>query len=89
MAVIVSFYKDETDDLLRSNPGFVSRMPYEIRIDNNSKEQLSQPFFLADRLGMFVVEGNYLWNTMKLVRDEYAPQKKPAKESAESEQGMK
>ena len=44
---------------------------------------------IADRLGMLAVEGNYLWNIMKLVRDEYAPEKKPTKESAESEQGMK
>ena len=46
MVVIMAGYKDEMDDLLRSNPGFVSRMPYEIRFDNYSKEQLSQIFFL-------------------------------------------
>lgn len=46
MVVIMAGYKDEMDDLLRSNPGFVSRMPYEIRFDNYSKEQLSQIFFM-------------------------------------------
>ena len=45
MVIIMAGYKDEMDDLLRSNPGFVSRMPYEIRFDNYSKEQLAQIFF--------------------------------------------
>lgn len=46
MIVIMAGYKDEMDELLRSNPGFVSRMPYEIRFDNYTKDQLSQIFFM-------------------------------------------
>lgn len=57
MVVIMAGYKDEMDDLLRSNPGFVSRMPYEIRFENYSREQLSQIFFMyASRDFVYGVE---------------------------------
>lgn len=50
MIIIMAGYKDEMDDLLRMNPGFVSRMPYEIKFENYSKEELAQIFFkLASR----------------------------------------
>lgn len=57
MVVIMAGYKDEMDDLLRSNPGFVSRMPYEIKFENYSKEQLAQIFFMeASRDFIYGVE---------------------------------
>ena len=45
MVVIMAGYKDDIDDLMRSNPGLVQRMPYEINFPNYTREQLSEIFF--------------------------------------------
>ena len=49
MVVIMAGYKDEIDDLMRSNPGLVQRMPYEIHFPNYTREQLSEIFFALAR----------------------------------------
>ena len=49
MVVIMAGYKDEIDELMRSNPGLVQRMPYEIRFPNYTREQLSEIFFALAR----------------------------------------
>ena len=49
MVVIMAGYKDEIDDLMRSNPGLVQRMPYEINFPNYTREQLSEIFFAQAR----------------------------------------
>ena len=49
MVVIMAGYKNEIDDLMRSNPGLVQRMPYEINFPNYTREQLSEIFFAQAR----------------------------------------
>ena len=49
MVVIMAGYKDDIDDLMRSNPGLVQRMPYEINFPNYTREQLSEIFFAQAR----------------------------------------
>ncbi len=49
MVVIMAGYKDEIDELMRSNPGLVQRMPYEITFPNYTREQLSEIFFAQAR----------------------------------------
>ena len=49
MVVIMAGYKDEIDDLMRSNTGLVQRMPYEINFPNYTREQLSEIFFAQAR----------------------------------------
>lgn len=49
MVVIMAGYKHDIDDLMRSNPGLVQRMPYEIRFPNYTREQLSEIFFAQAR----------------------------------------
>ncbi len=49
MVVIMAGYKNDIDDLMRSNPGLVQRMPYEINFPNYTREQLSEIFFAQAR----------------------------------------
>ncbi len=51
MVVIMAGYTDEMDMLMTANPGFRSRMPYEIVFDNYTKEELFSIFMnmLEDR----------------------------------------
>lgn len=49
MVVIMAGYKKDIDDLMRSNPGLVQRMPYEINFPNYTREQLSEIFFAQAR----------------------------------------
>ena len=49
MVVIMAGYKDNVDELMRSNPGLVQRMPYEINFPNYTREQLSEIFFAQAR----------------------------------------
>ena len=49
MVVIMAGYKDDIDELMRSNPGLVQRMPYEINFPNYTREQLSEIFFAQAR----------------------------------------
>lgn len=49
MVVIMAGYKDELDELMRSNPGLIQRMPYEINFPNYTREQLSEIFFAQAR----------------------------------------
>ena len=49
MVVIMAGYKENVDELMRSNPGLVQRMPYEIKFPNYTREQLSEIFFAQAR----------------------------------------
>ncbi len=44
MLVIMAGYEDEIDELMQHNPGLSQRMPYTIRFDNYSKEDLFNIF---------------------------------------------
>lgn len=45
LVVIMAGYKNEMDDLLKSNPGLASRMPYEINFRNYTKGELIDIFY--------------------------------------------
>lgn len=45
LVVIMAGYKKEMDDLMKSNSGLQSRMPYEIEFRNYSKDELIEIFF--------------------------------------------
>ncbi len=50
MVVILAGYENEIDSLLSSNPGLAQRVPYVVRFEKYSKEQLAEIFFLqADK----------------------------------------
>lgn len=47
--VIMAGYSDEMEDLMKSNPGLRSRMPYQIEFPNFSREQLAEMFIAMVR----------------------------------------
>lgn len=45
LVIIMAGYQEEMDEMLKSNPGLKSRMPYEIEFRNYTKEELVDIFF--------------------------------------------
>lgn len=60
MVVIFAGYEDEMDLLMQSNPGLSSRVPYEIKFNNYSKDSLYQIFVRMVEKNELDYEENYL-----------------------------